>query len=258
MTKDVNPSGIDLFSGAYKVFLFDMDGVLTDTASTHSHAWKQTFDSFLQEQAAANGTPFVPFDINVDYPKYVDGKRREDGVRSFLESRDIHLPKGDPTDAPTAETIYGVGNRKNQLLLSLIEKEGVVVYEDALALLHKIRARGYKTAVVSSSANTTAVLTGVNMIDLFDEQIDGVVAAQLALPGKPAPDTFIEAARRLGASPDQAVIFEDAESGVAAGQAGNFGLTIGVDRVQHAEELYENGADVVFDNLAVLFTGQPG
>ncbi len=246
MSEDKNR---DLLGGNYDAFLFDMDGVLTDTAVTHASAWKETFDEVLHARATEMNQPFVPFSIENDYVRYVDGKRREDGVKSFLESRDIHLPTGDPTDAPGVTSVYAVGNKKNQLLLAVMARDGVKSYEDALDLLRELKNRGAKLGVVSSSANTTAVLTTVGIKDIFDTQIDGVVAAQMNLPGKPAPDTFVKAAELLGTTADRTVIFEDAEAGVAAGRSGRFGLTVGVDRVNNASGLIEHGADVVSSDL---------
>lgn len=239
----------DLFGGSFDAFLFDMDGVLTNTATTHASAWKETFDSVLASRATERNEPFIPFSIEDDYLRYVDGKRREDGVRSFLQSRGIDLPDGTPADEPGGETIYAVGNKKNQLLLAVMARDGVETYADTLELLRALKAANAKLGVVSSSANTTAVLTSVGLIDLFEAQIDGVVAAQMSLPGKPAPDTFIKAAEILGAVPGRTVVFEDAEAGVAAGRAGHFGLTVGVDRVNNAEGLLTNGADVVSSDL---------
>ncbi|MBA9006380.1 beta-phosphoglucomutase family hydrolase [Thermomonospora cellulosilytica] len=234
--------------------LFDMDGVLTDTAAVHSAAWKQMFDEFLRERSARAGEPFVPFDPDTDYPRYVDGKKREDGTRSFLASRGIELPEGSPDDPPDAPTVRGLGARKNDLVLRLLDEKGVTVFPDAVAFLRAVRDRGMRTAVVSSSANTVQVLQVAGLTDLFDARVDGVTARDRDLPGKPAPDMFLEGARELGVEPARAAVFEDALAGVAAGRAGDFGLVVGVDRVGggHGEALREHGADIVVDDLGEL------
>jgi beta-phosphoglucomutase family hydrolase len=232
--------------------LFDLDGVLTDTARLHAAAWKQMFDEFLRERSKRTGEPFVPFDPVRDYDEYVDGKPRYDGVRSFLASRGIELPEGDPSDQPTAETVHGLGNRKNELVLALIERDGVEPYEGSVRYLHAVRDAGLRRAVVSSSANTRQVLEAAGIADLFEEVVDGIVAQQEHLKGKPAPDTFLAAARALEAAPAEAVVFEDALAGVAAGRAGRFGFVVGVDRAGQAEALREHGADVVVSDLAEL------
>jgi beta-phosphoglucomutase family hydrolase len=237
--------------------LFDLDGVLTRTAAVHAAAWKEMFDGFLRARAERTGEPFVPFDVVGDYGPYVDGKRREDGTRSFLESRGITLPEGDPGDPPEAETVRGLGNRKNALVLKLIEDKGVETFEGSIDYVRKARAAGLKTAVVSSSANTSQVLRVVGITDLFDARVDGLVAAERNLPGKPAPDTFIEGAREVGVTPAQAVVFEDALAGVEAGKAGRFAYVVGVNRVsaEHAAALAARGADVVVDDLSELLGG---
>ncbi|HEX2313676.1 MAG TPA: beta-phosphoglucomutase family hydrolase [Thermomonospora sp.] len=234
--------------------LFDMDGVLTDTAAVHAAAWKEMFDGFLRERAEREGVPFEPFDPVTDYARYVDGKKREDGTRSFLESRGVRLPEGDPDDPPEKETVRGLGSRKNALVLRLLDERGVTVFEDAVGFLREVRARGMRTAVVSSSANTVQVLKVAGLTDLFDARVDGVTAQERDLPGKPAPDMFLAGAEALGAEPSQAAVLEDALSGVAAGRAGRFALVVGVDRVGggHGEALRENGADVVVSDLGEL------
>jgi alpha,alpha-trehalase len=210
------------------------------------------FDAFLQARAAREGEPFRPFDMGNDYKHYVDGKPRYEGVKSFLESRGISLPYGDPDDAPGKDTICGLGNRKNALLNDVIESEGVDVYEGSVAWAHQLHEAGIKTAVVSSSKNCETILRAAGIEDLFELRIDGVVAAQLQIAGKPAPDTFLEAARRLEVEPERTVVVEDAISGVQAGRAGGFGLVIGVDREGDAEALKKNGADIVVADLAEL------
>ena len=232
--------------------LFDLDGVLTDTAAVHNRAWKQTFDGYLRERSERTGEPFVEFDPDDDYNTYVDGKKREDGVRSFLASRGVVLDEGSPDDAPTVETVWGVGNRKNELLLERIRTDGVRVYEGSRRYLEAARDAGLRRAVVSSSANTAQVLEVTGLAELVELRVDGVVARERSLRGKPAPDTFLAAAAELGVEPAQAVVFEDALSGVEAGRAGAFGLVIGVDRVGQADELRERGADVVVQDLAEL------
>lgn len=232
--------------------LFDLDGVLTDTAAVHTAAWKETFDGFLREHAQRTGVPFVPFDPHADYNTYVDGKRREDGVRDFLASRGIVLDEGAPDDPPDALTVRGVGNRKNVLLLAHIETDGVVVYESSRRYLEAARDAGLRRAVVSSSANTAQVLQVSGLAPLVEVRVDGVTAAERELPGKPAPDTYLAAAADLGVEPGEAVVFEDALSGVQAGRAGGFALVVGVDRVGQAAALLENGADVVVSDLQEL------
>ncbi|MEV3919344.1 HAD family hydrolase [Actinomadura coerulea] len=234
--------------------LFDLDGVLTRTAAVHAAAWKEMFDGYLRERAERTGEAFTEFDPVRDYGRYVDGKRREDGTRSFLESRGISLPEGEPDDPPEKETVRGLGNRKNALLLKLIEEKGVETFDGSIDYVRKAREAGLKTAVVSSSANTVQVLRTAGITDLFDARVDGVVAAERNLPGKPAPDTFLAGAEELGVPADRAVVFEDALAGVQAGRAGAFAYVVGVNRVgdEHAKALAEHGADVVVDDLSEL------
>jgi beta-phosphoglucomutase family hydrolase len=232
--------------------LFDLDGVLTQTASVHAAAWKQMFDAFLRERAERTGEAFVPFDSVKDYDEYVDGKPRYDGVRSFLASRGIQLPEGDPNDPPSAETVAGLGNRKNEIVLSLIRTQGVKPYEGSVRYVRAVRDAGLRRAVVSSSANCKDVLVAAGIEDLFEVRIDGIVAEREHLKGKPAPDTFLAAADALGEEPAQAAVFEDALAGVEAGRAGHFGFVVGVDRSGQAEALREHGADVVVSDLAEL------
>ena len=232
--------------------LFDMDGDVTKTALVHAAAWKEMFDEFLRGWSAKNGTEFVPFDSEHDYNEYVDGKPRLDGIKSFLESRSISLPLGSPSDPPGSPTVYGLGNRKNDLFLKVLARDGVQVYDGSIRYINAVRAAGIRTAIVSSSANTVQVLTAAAITDLFDARVDAHVAQERGLSGKPAPDTFLEAARMLGASASAAVVFEDALAGVAAGRAGRFGLVVGVDRIGQAEALREHGADVVVTDLEEL------
>jgi beta-phosphoglucomutase family hydrolase len=237
---------------AIRACLFDLDGVLTPTAKLHAAAWKQMFDDFLRKWAERTGEPFVPFDPVHDYDKYVDGLPRSDGVRSFLASRGIELPEGDADDPPEAETIAGLGNRKNELVLRLIREQGVEPYEGSVRYVKAARDAGLRCAVVSSSANCRDVLKSAKIDDLFDEVVNGVVLGQEHLNGKPAPDSFLYAARTLGVEPAGAAVFEDALAGVAAGRAGAFGFVIGVDRVGQADALREHGADIVVRDLAEL------
>ncbi|PWE10739.1 hypothetical protein DD630_31825 [Streptomyces sp. BSE7F] len=228
--------------------LFDLDGVVTRTAVVHAAAWKEMFDAFLRER---DGEGFAPFTA-ADYDAYVDGRPRADGVRTFLASRGIELPAGGPDDPPAAATVHGLGNRKNELLLARIRTDGVEPYDSTLAYLHAVRARGLRTAIVSSSANCRDVLRSIDAEDLFDVRIDGMVAAGRGLPGKPAPDTFLAAAAELGVEPARAAVFEDALAGMDAGRAGKFGYVVGVDRVGQAEALYAHGADTVVTDLSEL------
>jgi len=237
---------------AIRACLFDLDGVLTQTAKVHAAAWKEMFDAYLRDRAARTGKAFEPFDPHHDYDRYVDGMPRYDGVRSFLASRGIELPEGEPDDAPGAETVKGLGNRKNELVLSMIRERGVDAYEGSVRYVHAARAADLRCAVVSSSANCHDVLVAAGIDDLFDEVVNGIVAEREQLKGKPAPDTFLFAARALGVSREQASVFEDALAGVAAGRAGGFGFVVGVDRVGQAEALREHGADIVVRDLAEL------
>jgi beta-phosphoglucomutase family hydrolase len=238
--------------------LFDMDGVVTKTAVVHAAAWKAMFDEFLEARAQADGTPFVPFDSHSDYDRYVDGKPRMDGISSFLQSRGIELPEGQPDDPPGTPTLYGLGNRKNVLFLQKLETDGVQVYDGTITYIKAIRAGGIATAIVSSSANTVQVLDSAKIAGLFDVRVDGVVAKERGLAGKPAPDTFLAAAEELGVPAAHAVVFEDAQSGVQAGHAGHFALVVGVDRVGQAQELKQHGADVVVQDVAELLTDGQG
>ena len=235
-----------------KACLFDLDGVLTQTAKAHDAVWKEMFDAFLHERSERSGEPFVPFDSGPDYAEYVDGKPRYDGVRSFLASRRIVLPEGDPSDPPSAETVAGLGNRKNELVLAVIRRDGVEAYDGSVRYVHAVREAGLHRAVVSASANCREVLEAAGIADLFEVRIDGLVAERERLHGKPAPDTFLAAARALGVQPSQATVFEDALAGVAAGRAGRFGFVVGVDRVGQADALRSHGADIVVSDLAEL------
>jgi beta-phosphoglucomutase family hydrolase len=234
--------------------LFDLDGVLTQTAAVHAGAWKQMFDEFLRDWSERTGQPFEEFDRPTDYDDYVDGKPRLDGVLSFLRSRGIELPMGSPSDPPDADTAHGLGTRKNDLVLELIRRQGVEPFEGSVRFTEAARDRGLRRAVVSSSTNCRDVLVAAGIDHLFEAIVDGVVAERDGLAGKPAPDTFLAAARVLEAEPAQAVVFEDAQAGVEAGRAGNFGWVVGVDRTGQAEALRRRGADVVVQDLAELLT----
>lgn len=247
MRRPVAPLDLSRFDA----WLFDLDGVLTDTAGMHAVAWKQMFDDFLRGRADATGEAFAPF-THEDYLAYVDGKPRLDGVRGFLASRAIELPEGTPGDSSDAATVHGLGERKNELVLTAIASGEVDVYPGSIAFVRHLREEGTPTAIVSSSRNAQAVLEAAGIEGLFDTRIDGVVAAELALEGKPAPDTFLAAAERLGAPPDRAVVVEDAVSGVRAGRAGGFGLVLGIARHGNADELAEAGANMILTDLSEL------
>ena len=235
--------------------LFDLDGVLTRTATVHARAWKSMFDSFLRRRADQTGDTFTPFDPDLDYGRYVDGMARLDGTRSFLASRGITLPEGEPQDPPGTPTLHGLSNDKNDRALRLLASGGVEVFEGSVRYVRALRSTRLKTAVVSSSANTAEVLDLAGITGLFDARIDGLVARERSLRGKPAPDTFLAGAEALGVTPAEAAVFEDSLAGVAAGRAGGFGFVVGVDRVGHAEELRARGADVVVEDLVELLEG---
>jgi beta-phosphoglucomutase family hydrolase len=236
----------------YDAVLLDLDGVITDTASIHAACWKQMFDEYLQNRTTQRGEVFRSFDVATDYRLYVDGKPRFDGVRDFLISRGIQLPEGSMDDPPEAETVGGLGNRKNDLVNNIIEEKGVEPYEGSIKLIHQLRRQGFKIAVVTSSQNCTAVLKAVKLDDFFDVQVDGNMIHTQHLSGKPAPDTFLMAAKLLGIDPARAIVIEDAISGVEAGSAGNFGLVIGVARKGNPEELRRHGAGLVVNDLGEL------
>ena len=232
--------------------LFDLDGVITKTATVHDAAWQEMFDNYLRERSRQTGEPFVPFDPVADYENFVDGKPRADGTRSFLRSRGIELPEGDPGDPPDALTVHGLSNRKNEILLRRIHSAGVETYPGSVRYVRAARDAGLRRAVVTSSANCREVLAAAHIEDLFEARIDGLVAEREHLRGKPAPDTFLAGARALRLEPGEAVVFEDALAGVAAGRAGRFGCVVGVDRLGQAGALREHGADVVVADLAEL------
>jgi beta-phosphoglucomutase family hydrolase len=232
--------------------IFDLDGVVTNTAAVHARAWKRLFDDYLKERASRESGSFDPFEIGSDYPRYVDGKRREDGVRSFLASRGITLPDGDADDPPTAETVRGLGKLKDSYFLKDLQTNGVEIYPSTVALIERLKANDVLVALVSASRNVRSVLEGAGLSDLFEVKVDGLVADEMKLPGKPDPATFLEAATRLGVDAGRASIVEDALSGVEAGRSGKFGLVIGVDRIGQGAALREHGADVVVDDLGDL------
>ena len=239
--------------------LFDLDGVLTDTASVHTKAWKEMFDSFLEQRArAVPGRSSFPSTPTADYRQYVDGKKREDGVRSFLQSRNIDLPDGDPDDPPDADTVHGLGTRKNDAFQKVLHNEGVEVFEGSRRYLEAVSDAGLKIAVVSSSANTRDVLEITGLDRFVQQRVDGVTLREENIAGKPAPDSYLRGAQLLDVEPEAAAVFEDALSGVQAGRAGNFGLVVGVDRVGQADELRDNGADVVVTDLAELLSDDDG
>jgi alpha,alpha-trehalase len=241
-------SPVQVRAADYDAVIFDMDGVVTQTASVHSAAWKSLFDGYLKERAAKAGGELRPFTPE-DYLRYVDGKPRYDGVRDFLASRDITLPRGTEDDPPEAETVCGLGNRKNVLFQKELHDHGVQVFQSTVALIRALRAAGLHTAIMSASKNASQVLQAGGVQDLFEVQVDGQVAKERHLPGKPDPAVFLEAARQLGVQPRRSVVVEDAVAGVKAGHAGGFGLVIGVDRGGNAEGLKQNGADVVVKDL---------
>jgi len=250
----MSPPPKPITPGQFDAVLFDLDGVLTSTARIHSKCWKTMFDDFLSRMAAEGKEPFRPFDIETDYKLYVDGKLRYEGVRSFLASRTISLAEGNPEDLPTADIVCGLGNRKDELVKAAIDRGEVEAYPGSVALVRRLREQGIRTAVVSSSNNCEEVLRAAGILDLFEARVDGLVASQLQLPGKPAPDTFLKAAQLLGVRPARAVVVEDAIAGVQAGRAGGFGLVVGVDRGGAGEALRANGADVVVTDLGQLLT----
>ncbi len=242
---------VDLIGGRFDAVLFDMDGVLTDTARIHQESWKKMFDAFLKRRAKAIGEPFRAFETE-DYELDVDGRPRYDGVRDFLGSRGIKLPEGTPEDPPDRETVCGLGNRKNEMVTEVIKAVGVETFPGSVALVRYVRDHGLRTAVVSASANCAAVLEEAKIADLFEARVDGIVLDERHLRGKPEPDSFLEAARLLGVEPARTVVFEDAISGVRAGHAGAFGLVVGVSRKNDEDALAQSGADVVVRDLAEL------
>jgi alpha,alpha-trehalase len=242
------PRTFELPAEGLEAVIFDLDGVITDTASVHAAAWKRMFDRFLAQRPRRGDEDHRPFSAD-DYYLYVDGKPRYDGVESFLASRGIRLRRGSPDDPPTADTVCGLGNRKDALFLARLAEQGVAAYPSSIELLHRLRAGGFRTAVISASRNCVEVLEAAAIAGLFEVRVDGVDADELGLKGKPDPAVFLEAARRLGVEPRRCAVVEDALAGVEAGRRGGFGLVIGVDRGGHAEALRQRGADVVVADL---------
>lgn len=236
----------------FDAVLFDLDGVITETAKVHAACWKMLFDDFLRDHTATTEQKFTPFDIVVDYARYVDGKLRQEGVRDFLASRHIFLPEGEKDDPPGAPTVHGLARRKDDLFSIVLLQEGVEILADGMALVGHVRANGLKTAVVSSSKNCQKVLQMAHIEQLFDIRVDGITVEQLQLQGKPAPDPFLKAAELLDVSPQRAVVIEDALSGVQAGVRGNFKMVVAVDRLGSTAALYESGADIVVTDLRSL------
>ncbi len=235
--------------------LFDLDGVITTTEKIHSACWKKTFDEFLRARASKKGENFVPFNETDDYLEHVDGKPRYEGVRGFLLSRAIELPEGNTNSPPSEQSVFGLGNRKNQLFTETLEKESPGIYQTSVALARYLKEAGFRLAVVSSSRNCRAVMAAAGIENLFEVTVDGVAAAEKNLRGKPQPDTFIEAASALGTEPSRSIVIEDAAAGVAAGASGGFGLVIGVARKQNENELFSNGADMVVSDLGEFGLG---
>ena len=234
----------------FKAVIFDLDGVVTQTALVHAAAWKAMFDEYLRLREERDGEPFKAFTHQDDYLPFVDGKPRYDGVQSFLESRGIHIPRGDPSDAPEAETVCGLGNRKNVKFREVLERDGVQQYSSTLHLIRDLKERGARIGVASSSKNCQFVLKAAGIEDLFETRVDGVVSAELGLSGKPQPDIFVKAAENVGTLPSESIVVEDAVSGVQAGRNGSFGLVIGLARENNGEELLKNGADVVIPDFS--------
>jgi beta-phosphoglucomutase family hydrolase len=235
----------------FKAVIFDLDGVVTDTAKLHTTAWKKAFDDYLQYRSRRDGTPFTEFTLD-DYLTYVDGKPRYDGVKSFLESRDINLPYGQPEDTKADETICGIGNSKNDAFRLVLEKNGADVFETTVSLIRELKKNGIHVGVASSSRNCESVLKRAGLLKLFETRVDGVVSAELGLNGKPEADIFLRAASNIGVAPSEAVVVEDAASGVAAGRKGGFGLVLGIAREDNADELLQDGADMVLKDLAEI------
>lgn len=241
----------------FDAVLFDLDGVITKTAVLHAAAWKRLFDEYLKKLAARTGSPYEPFDPARDYRLYVDGKSRYDGVKTFLQSRHLTLPPGSLDDGPDQETIYGLGNKKDEYFDGCLRETGVAVYPGTVRYLRAARSAGLKAAVVSSSHHCRDIIQSVGLTALFETRVDGHEIDRLHLHGKPAPDTFLEAARRVGVSPAKAIVIEDALAGVQAGQAGGFSLVIGVNRENQADALRQHGADIVVADLAELLPSEP-
>lgn len=242
-------AAVTIDPGRFDAVIFDMDGVITDTASVHARCWARMFDEVLGARAPADGEDLSPF-TPADYLRHVDGRPREDGVVAFLESRGVDLPRGSADDPPDALTAHGLGLRKDGYVQAWLRERGVDVFGSTVALVRALRAAGLRTGVFSASRSAGDVLARAGVADLFEVRVDGVVAAELGLPGKPDPATLLEAVRRLGVDPARAVVVEDAQAGVEAGRRGGFGLVVGIDRTGQAEALRAHGADVVVPDLA--------
>lgn len=238
-----------------KGLIFDLDGVVTQTAALHARAWKKMFDAYLEQRTRRDGTDYPPLSIDTDYRQHIDGIPRYDGVRNFLQARNIVLPEGQPTDPPGTETVVGLGNKKNAIFQEMVQEGGVEVYPDTIAFIEKARQKGMHTAIISASRNCKSILAAAGIEDLFEAHVDGVVLNELGLSGKPAPDVFEEAARRLNLSTGSCAIFEDAILGVKAGRKGNFALVVGLNRSNDAStaaDLAQQGADVVLSQFPTL------
>lgn len=232
-----------------KALIFDLDGVVTQTAKVHAKAWKRMFDAYLEKRGQRESKVYKPLDIATDYRRYIDGIPRYDGVRNFLASREITLPEGTPADVPGKETVAGLGNRKNAYFQELLQEGGVMVYPDTVAFIEQMQGQGLQTAVISASKNCQAILAAAGLDKLFKVRVDGVLSAELGLKGKPAPDIFLEASRRLEVKPAHAAVFEDALAGVEAGKAGGFALVVGIARTDESDELKLHGADLVLQKF---------
>jgi alpha,alpha-trehalase len=250
MTRGNAEQRVKIVAHLFDAAIFDMDGVVTQTAVVHAAAWKQMFDEYLTERKRAGEPPFKPFDVEADYRLYVDGKPRYDGVMAFLAARGISIPFGNPDDSPDTRSVCGLGNRKDLYFLHRVHKEGVKVHESTIELIRQLKVRGVKVGIFSASRNAPDVLSAARVIDLFDDRIDGAVAGELGLPGKPHPAVLIELTRRLGAAPSRTAVFEDAIAGVQAGRAGDFALVVGVNRGGRPGALVENGADIEVTDLS--------
>lgn len=256
-TKVKIPNGETIFSKSiYDTVLFDLDGVITSTEKIHCACWKKTFDEFLRDRAGKRGEDFIPFSETDDYLRHVDGKPRYEGVRGFLLSRGIELPEGNKNSPPGEQSVFGLGNRKNQLFRETLEKQLPGIYETSVALVRRLKEAGFRLGIVSSSRNCRAVMAAAGIENLFEVTVDGVTAAENGLRGKPEPDTFIEATSALGSKPEKSIIIEDASAGVAAGARGGFGFVIGVARKQNEDELLSSGADVVVSDLGEFGFGE--
>ena len=250
MTADErSPSENKIDLAGLRAFLFDLDGVVTRTAKVHAASWKRIFDDYLSQRAKKTGQPFKPFDIIVDYRRYVDGKPRQDGAESFLRARGIDLPLGGPDDGPDEETVNGLANRKDHYFNEALDRRGVDVFDGTVRFIRDARARGIHTAIVSSSRNCKAIVAKAGLTALFEARVDGIDALNMHLKGKPNPDTYLEAAKRLKTAADQSAIFEDAVAGVEAGQAGHFRLVVGIGHGAHGADLRSHGAGLVVADL---------